>query len=200
MRLRASHLIVVAVCGLVTAGCGPRAISYVPRGITPLPALDPLAVYMFVDKRGVEERRIGTSFFQGQALQETDPTLVSEPVVVTVTRAFAHGLKARGFPVVDRTSAPFVASQARVEAPVAVSGEIVRFWEQRVTTSGVGGRMESHAECAVLLQAYETASGRPLWDKIYWRAGQTVDGALARTIAAALDDPELIERLGRGIR
>jgi hypothetical protein len=43
------------------SGCGARTIpiSYGAAGITPLPDLEPLAVYMLVDRRGEEPTRIG---------------------------------------------------------------------------------------------------------------------------------------------
>jgi hypothetical protein len=194
------NVVIVTMIGLAATGCGPLTLSYLPTDITRLSGLGSLAVYSFVDARGTDDRRIGTAFFQGQILRRADPVHVSEPVAVAVTRAFADGLSARGFRILDMTGAPFAAGHPRPDTPVALSGEILRLWQESVTTSGVGGTLEYRAECAVLLQAYETASGTRFWDKVYWQGDSTASRALARTVTAALNDPELIERLGARTR
>jgi hypothetical protein len=154
-----------------------------------------VAVYLFVDTRGQEERRIGTAFFRGRVMQKADPIYASEPVAVAVTRAFADGLRARGFPVVNMTATSFADRASTADAGVAVSGEITRFWEESFATTGVGATIEFRAECAVALQAYETATGRRRWEQTYWQVGSNVNAALARTVTAALNDTELIRQL-----
>lgn len=196
MRVLRCDLVVGVIIASAMTGCGPQTLSYVPKDITALPNLDPVAVYLFVDTRGKEERRIGTRFFQGRVMRKADPIYVSEPVAVAVTRAFADGLKARGFRVVDLTRTPFAAGQPAAAARIGVSGEITRFWEETHATAGVGATWEVLAECAVVLHAYEAATGRRLWEKTY---SQAVEGlankALAQTVKAALNDPELIRQL-----
>ncbi|HZS32617.1 MAG TPA: hypothetical protein VFC42_04500 [Methylomirabilota bacterium] len=202
MRLPAHVLVVVTLIGIGATGCGgPYTLAYVPAGITPLPGLGSLAVHMFVDRRNTEDRRIGTSVFYGTVIRKAEPLYVSEPVAVAVTRAFTDGFTALGFHVVDMApSRSAAAGESPAETPVSVSGEVIRLAEERIATAGLTGTLRSRAECAVRLRVDRAASGRPAWDTTYWQVDQSARGALARTVSAALNDPELIAHLTGPVR
>ncbi len=199
MRLATRVLVVVSFIGVGAAGCGgPYTLAYVPSDVAPLPGLGSLAVHTFVDRRNTEARRIGTYAFYGRTMRRVEPLYVDEPVAPTVARAFVDGFTALGFHVVDMAQPGADATgRAPADVPVAVSGEILRLWEERLATTGLTGTLRSQAECAIRLRVHRGASGVRAWEKTYWYTDASARGALARTVRAALNDPELMARLTR---
>ncbi len=199
MRLATHVLVVVGLIGVGAAGCGgPYTLAYVPSDVAPLPGLGSLAVHAFRDRRSTEGRRIGTYTFHGRTMRRAEPLYVDEPVAATVARAFVDGFTALGFHVVDMAQPDADATgQASADVPVAVSGEILRLWEERLATTGLTGTLRSWAECAIRLRVHRVAGGARAWEKTYWHTDASARGALARTVRAALNDPELMAHLPR---
>lgn len=201
-------------------------IWYKPGGswIPALPVasgLPPVAVYLFRDSRqsscgpdcipylfpDVDTRREGPTLFP---LVRT-----SEPLVLPVTRAFAEGLRARGFPVVDRTRRVFQAGDSTDAAKRGLRGELLRFASLPFEHAF---RMDpGRIVCVVNLEVFDLQSGKKLWEKTYagtsWiddaskrgmqvgSEGERIQPFLATALAAAIEnavmDPELAEALDR---
>lgn len=204
MRWLCTWVVTLALVGL--GGCGPKTLSvrYTASGITPLPQLLPVAVYQLVDKRGEDEpTRIGGVY--GGYRNLLNRLYGDEPAAVTVTRALADGLKARGFPVIDMTTARFDPAATRAQVRVVVSGEVREFWTEAFYTN--------QAKCSMLLQLYETATGRKLWEKEYAEkfSGGLSGGVfassddlrdnlarlLSKVVERAVNDPDLVAQVGR---
>src|SRR5215813_1715157 len=196
----------IAILVLAVAGCLPARST--PRPIPALSGLLPIAVYRFTDSRGKDAHVIGQDVF-GSRGGSASPMRARTPVDLTVTRAFADALKARGFPVVDRTDVAFVPGTAPENVDGLVSGEITDYWwEREVRTGGPYGAMTNfsyRARCTITVRAHARASGEKLWEKTYSRELGASGGignpnaltqVLARTVRAAVMDRELVEQLG----
>src|SRR5262245_26017068 len=124
----------IAFLVLAVAGCLPARST--PRPIPALSGLLRVAVYRFTDNRGKDAHVIGQEGF-GSRVGSSSPMRARTPVDLTVTRAFADALKARGFPVVDRTDVAFMPGAALENIAGLVSGEItVHRWERHDRTGG----------------------------------------------------------------
>jgi hypothetical protein len=217
----------LAAC-VLSAETASKAVTiwYKPGGswISALPAasgLPPVAVYLFHDSRqspcgpdciptlSPDVGRWGT----------WPPVRASEPVVLPVTRAFAEGLRARGFPVVDRTRRVFQAGDSTDGAGRGLRGELLSFASVPTPFVPKGSYFESRLGgivCVVSLEVFDLQSGEKLWEKTY-SGTSSIDEAsrqgmqlgseeriqpfLATALAAAIEnaamDPELAEALGR---
>src|SRR5574341_544643 len=183
----------------LSVGCATQPLRlqdwYSPPHVTPLPHLKAVAGYPFTEKRESPYDEVGE--VAGTKIK------ASEPVAVSVSRAFADGLRARGFPVVEPTGSD-PSPESRSDARVAVSGEVQEFWY----------RADWHREagCKVRLQVSEVATGRKLWQKVYstqyvWYAwmperdrldmGPALAKVLALTVEEAVYDPEFLRELRR---
>jgi hypothetical protein len=203
-------------------------IWYKPGGswIPALPVasgLPPVAVYLFRDSR---QSSCGPDcipyLFPDVGMSEWLMMLVrtlvrtSEPVVLPVTRAFAEGLHARGFPVVDRTRRTFQAGDSTDAAKRGLRGELLRF--ASLPFKYAFPRMDpGRIVCVVNLEVFDLQSDEKLWEKTYagtsWiddaskrdtrvgSEGERIQPFLAAALAAAIEnaamDPELAEALGR---
>lgn len=155
------------------AGCATRPFKpdfYLPLRIDALPGLKPVAVYLFIDKRGK-----GDPADAGEVrllYAGTSRERATEPVAIGVTRAFLEGFRVRGYPVVDMTSTAFDPSGPKTNAQVAVSGDVVEFGWQIVR--------KSTFEYAVTAAC----------------AGRLLAEALAHSVEDAMSDPELTQVIG----
>ena len=190
-------------------GCATQPLRlqdwYSPPHVTPLPHLAAVAVHRFTDKRETAYTALGEEFI---GREETGRNIkAGEPVTVTLRRAFADGLRARGFPVIESTGSD-PSPESRSDVRLAVSGEIQEFWATR------SHRAESNREaaCTVRLQVSEVATGRMQWGKVYSRQyvwspwmperdrldmGPALAKVLALTVEEAVYDPEFIRELRR---
>lgn len=205
-------LILDAAAALVLAGCGgPITITdwYSPPKITPLAGLEPVAVYLFTDNRQEEDSVVGRSVFHD--LRHTHTTIIygSEPVAVTLTRAFADGLKARGFPVIGVTDTRFDLVKSKPNALVAVSGDILELSYEK--EEAIFGNERGYARCRVALRAYDTSTATKFWEKEYaktyylnplepvrgHRYKTPLGQVLAESVEEAVYDPEFIRAIRR---
>jgi hypothetical protein len=199
MFLTARRALLGGLIAVTATACGPqtRTLVYTPKDITLLAQLPPVAIYRLVDKRGEEERRIGTHVFRGRYTSSRELVYATEPVATTVTRAFADAVRARGFPVRDLTAMTFSASPPGSDAHVSVTGEVIRFWMESLATSGLFGTLRFRAECGLVLYAHDTATGRRFWERAYSHEDEDITRALAGTVSKAVNDPEFIQQLSQ---
>jgi len=201
----------VSMIAVFSGGCATRPLrlqdSYSPPHITSLPNLGAVAIYSFTDRRETGERAVGSNVFRGGTGKNITS---SESVAVSVRRAFAEGLRARGFPVVELTGRD-LPLESQPGVVVVVSGEIQEFW----ATWSVGrhrGDWQRDASCKVRLLVSELATGRKLWEKVYpqqyvWDPsmpernrldmGPALAKVLALTVEEAVYDPEFVRELRR---
>jgi hypothetical protein len=120
---RGSLSFCVAVLALASLcfGCGhvespPLPLHSLTEGIRASPGLPEVVVHFFKDMRaGAEPNQAGIRYLESRGSGSGftgKPLLVSPPdsAVTVIARAFARGLAARGFSVVDRTAIPTRAS------------------------------------------------------------------------------------------
>jgi hypothetical protein len=174
------RLATLFVLGLGLSGCLVpiphwRTIEYDLGGIEILPQLEAVALYQFRDARDLSGHgpttRIGELALRGGSgrTYPQDFFFNREPVAATVTRAFAAGLTARGFPVVDHTGELFAPSQSTSATRLALSGDVLRSLDVRIVTS-VGARENpviTPVLCTVRVYVYDTTTGKAIWDKGY---------------------------------
>jgi hypothetical protein len=190
--------------------------------------LPPVAVYLFQDSRPSAPDyvpyilpAIGIS----PAYKGPPPIRASEPVVFSVTRAFAEGLEARGFPVVDRTRRAFQMGDPADGARRGLRGELLRFamWPGWVTVNPFEGKYaltQGGIVCAISVEIFDLESGKKLWEKTYSGKSPPIDeatsyrlqnmqpgigwaremepslaAALAGAVENAVMDPELVDAL-----
>lgn len=206
MSIAAPRVAIVSVIlVLFGTGCGPRttSIRYAPSGIGALPQLEPVAVYRLADKRDEEPKRIGGVY--GGYRNLLNRIYAEEDAAVIVTRALAEGLKARGFPVTMRLDESYLPRFSRPDTRITITGELRAFWTEAFYTN--------KAECAVLLQVYEVATGRKLWEKLYEaeeseglgggvfasidNLREMLTRQLSKVIGNVANDPELLSHAGR---
>ena len=202
----------VSIALLSLGGCGGQATDrYSPsKNIVGLPNLKPVAIYRFVDRRGKEENLVGERFdsykFEVISRLEIEPIRAGEAAAKIVTRAFRDGLRGRGFPVIDMTETPFAPGESWISAKVAVSGEVLEYWESSGILKGwLSIRWIYTARSRVLLQTYGVPSGQKFWEKLYssevvLQAGNPRDEVLAKMVEEAMNDPELVRELARRAR
>ena len=186
-----------------TAGCvTPRPFLpgfYSRLNITPLSEpLPSVTVYSLLDERPtkviLESRSIS-----GRSRDD----LATEPVSDGVTRAFIEGFRTRGFAVVDKTSKHYFPGEAGAETQVVISGRVLEFGA-RIIRSGVF-TYDQRVACTVVLEAYEAATARKLWEKSYSRVTEgwmlpadpmtVLSRALAQIVEEAAADPELLRAI-----
>jgi len=107
-----TRILVVPIVALgltLVTGCVPipvwRSVHYDLAGIELLPQRPSVTLYQFDDVRQVGESRIGVrrGYWHGRrtSSRPAESLIFGPPVGKTVTQAFAEGLKARGFTLVD---------------------------------------------------------------------------------------------------
>ncbi|MBI4304379.1 MAG: hypothetical protein HY665_08615 [Chloroflexi bacterium] len=197
-----SGAIIALVAGLV-AGCGPPqpfepGFYQVPRTTLVSPPPQPVAVYRFTDERWVDDPAHIARYVSSGRISRYRAT---EPVAVGVTRAFVEGLKARGIPVVA-LPVPFNAGGSQLASWVAITGTVLEF-ESVVDRTGIFTHGQRVA-CRVVLQVYDSTTGKKLWEKSYSRNGDDVwfrgarffAKALAEIVEEAVNDAGLVALLG----
>lgn len=193
------------------------ALGYRPA-VKPLSGGEPVALYLLRDLRHQDGDTVGKKsggtvselrYLFGRHQpgdtvgNESDlgfvgpPLYANEPVAVAVTRALAEGLKARGFPVVDKTRRVFRAGDEADGARLALLGGVQRF--------GFPGGGE--VSCDLRLEIRDIESGKKLWEKsfsnqvsfgtsVWTSAGAALGVVLSRTVDDAVMDRELTAHLG----
>ena len=196
--------------GLSLAGCAAAPLPFAPEfyrspRTTPLSTpLAAVAVYQFMDKRPVAdptvlgEHPLRTGLY-GQTLFRT-----TEPVATGVARAFAEGLRARGFQVLDRTMNPL--SREREEEPGSpvISGEVLEFSASSRRTglvSYAGG-----AAFHVRVQVHGRQRAVVRWERVYSNTSDAflmssqlvfLSRSLAESVEDTVNDLTFIEALRR---
>jgi hypothetical protein len=197
-----TRILVVPIVALgltLATGCIPipvwRSVHFDPAGIEHLPQLPSVTLYQFDDVRQMGGSRIGVrrGYWQGRktcpaGCRPAQSLIFGPPVGETVTQAFAEGLKARGFTLVDRASERFLAGQSELPTPLAIVGEVNDFWIE-YGSSGFG--LSGLVRCSVTVRVVQAldASGPPRWEQKYDVREDTEGDAL---------DP-LVETLGRAL-
>lgn len=201
----------------VSIGCGQRyqvmTDWYSPPQIARVPDLQPVVVYLLADDRQEKDTQVGVSGFDSFSAGGTVPRAyvmyVSEPVAVTVTQAFADGLRARGFPVIDMTRTRLDSRSPFSQGQIALSGKILelRYEKWQPLLGGDSGM----ARCKVVLHAYDTRNGHKMWEKEYAKTfmfgsreperepknKSALGQVVADIVAEAVYDPEFILAIGR---
>jgi hypothetical protein len=145
---RGSLSFCVAVLALASLcfGCGhvespPLPLHSLTEGIRASPGLPEVVVHFFKDMRaGAEPNQAGIRYLESRGSGSGftgKPLLVSPPdsAVTVIARAFARGLAARGFSVVDRTAIPTPGEREDGQAREGEAQERV----SRFTTSPYSG-------------------------------------------------------------
>jgi hypothetical protein len=144
--MRLPKMIVLISVIAAIAGCSTSSVTvgYAPTGVSPVAGAKPLVrVADFVDERGGDPERLGAirNGFGG----EMKRLELSESAAVTVRKAFASGLSARG--LLDE----------HPDATYSLSGRILKFDCSQYV------RREAHATLEVTLK--DTASGTVIIDR-----------------------------------
>lgn len=128
----------------------------------------------------------------------------TDPVRTGVARAFAEGLQARGFPVLDRTMTPLSRERAEQPGPPAISDEVLAFSSSSRRTglvSYVGG-----AAFHVRVQVYGRELREVRWERLCSNTSDAflinsqlvfLSRSLAEAVEDAVNDPTFIEALRR---
>ena len=205
--------------GLILAGCAGRPTPSQPLGPSqpflpefygsprttplskPLPAV---AVYQFVDKRPVSgptvlgEHPIGTGL-RGQAVLHA-----TEPIATGVARAFAEGLRARGFQVLDRTMSQLSGQSMESADPLAVSGEVLAFSSSSRRTGLLS--YEGEAAFHVRVQVHGRQLAEVRWERVYSNTSDAIlvtsqfaflSRSLAQSVEDTVNDPLFLQALRR---
>jgi hypothetical protein len=195
--------------------------------IPALPAtsgLPPVAVYLFQDSRQESGGPDGVPYITPVGASPTSPGpppfRTSEPLVLPVTRAIIEGLKARGFPVVDRSQRVFQVGDPADGARRGLRGQLLRFaimpgWLTENPWEGKYRLIPGGILCVVSLEVFDLRSGETLWEKTYSggstigessgremeRQASAMQWPLAKALAVAVEnavmDPELTDLLSR---
>ena len=200
---------IVFISLLLLTGCseipphGPMPLEYRPA-VKPLSGGEPaVALYLLRDLRHQHDGTVRDESYLGFVIERPyegkgQPLYANERAAVTATRALAEGLKARGFPVVDRTSRIFRAGDEAGGARLALVGEVHR----------LGFSRREEASCVLRLELREIESGKKLWEKSFSSqapiegpgglptlAAAAVSEALSKTVDDAVMDRELTDLL-----
>src|SRR5262245_13633043 len=196
-------LITAVLAAVFVAGCGPaRPFTdgfYSPRNQTRLTEpLPPIAVYLLSDERGTAEPTLilESTSISGRRAEDH----ATEPVSTGVARALIEGFRARGFAVLDQTARRYSWDDDRTMTGVAVAGRVLEFGA-RITRSGAFA-YDQRVTCRLVLDIYESESGRKLLTKTYsdvtegWMLSAqpltVLSRALERVVDQAVTDPELL--------
>jgi hypothetical protein len=185
--MRLPEMIVLISIVAATAGCSTSSVTvgYVPTGISPAAGARPLVrVGDFVDERGGDPQRLGAiRFFFGAERKRLE---LPESAAVTIRKAFASGLSARG--LLDE----------HADATYTLSGRILKFDCSQLI------RGEAHASLKVTLR--DTASGTVVMDRTVIKnevqkppvdLRAVADDLLREVINDALDDPAFRQAIAR---
>jgi hypothetical protein len=192
MRLRATPVIVIPL--LILAGCSPAERSqkrhmklwYQPS-VNRLSGGTPVAVYLLRDSRlnPGGDTRIGSI---NVSYKKSVGVYTDESVALAASRALVEGLKARGVPVVDRTSEMFQVGKEADGARLALLGEIKE----------LGFPKGQGVSCSLRLELREINSGKKLWEKSFskempfdtspWTRGEEGANAASAVLSLAVDD------------
>lgn len=197
-RREAGHTVMRRL-GIVTlfvlvAGCSvPRPFTdefYAPARIRRGAVTGgPVAVVGFADERGTDP---GVVFTLDRDPEPPRVERASVPVGEGVARAFARGLRARGFDVVDAANRRWSAG-APAPAPLVLSGRVSDFGITMSKTGFLGAGTRQRLGCRVTLELLD-AGGRRLWQREYTRVveGDMLIGEpfpmLARALADVVED------------
>jgi hypothetical protein len=197
--------------GLILAGCTAAPLPFAPEfyrspRTTPLSTpLAAVAVYQFMDKRPVAnptdfgEHPLGTGTYGRTVFFHA-----TEPIATGVARAFAEGLRARGFQVLDRTMKPLSREREEEPSPPAISGEVLAFSASSRRTglvSYVGG-----AAFHVRVQVYGRQLAEARWERVYSNTSDAfllssqlvfLSRSLAESMEDTVNDPTFLEALRR---
>ena len=187
-----SFCVTVLVLGFLWSGCGhvespPLPLHALTEGIRASSGLPNVVVNRFKDLRpGAQSNQVGTLYresrgsesgFAGKALLLPSPDLVG----TAVAGAFARGLAARGFSVIDQTDIEFVpgvqgAASLRVGVQTILAGDVLQFWETTACAGAQGAfpcyQWQTGATVTILLRIHEPTSGRTVWEKEYATQGR----------------------------
>ena len=205
--------------GLILAGCASRPTPSQPLGpsqpflpefyrsprTTPLSKpLPTVAVYQFADKRPVSSPTVLGEHPIGTGLRGQTVLHATEPVATGVARAFAEGLRARGFEVLDRTVSQLSRQSIERAVPLAVSGEVLAFSSSSRRTGLLS--YEGEAAFHVRLQVYGPQFAEARWEKVYSNISDAIlissqftflSRSLAESVEDALNDPLFLGALRR---
>jgi hypothetical protein len=131
----------------------------------------------------------------------------SDPVAITITRAFMKGFAARGFPVVDRTAVTFAPPEPDQSTRLALAGEVVHFYARSVVSAEAPDTTVT-VGCVVNLRIYGAAGGDPFWEGRYSKyeftkepfggdLGIAFTRVLSKVIQNAMNDPTFLAQLRR---
>jgi len=144
---------VVCVIAVSVLGCSSYTGTipyYAPALSSILSDSGPVAVYLFREKGAAADgsKRIGGVY---RALGEPARFIYNtEQPTLEVTRAFAAGLRSGKVSVIDLTLTPFGPAVSTKETPIALTGEVRKFWtEAKFGLAGFPGyRFTFRMSCA----------------------------------------------------
>ena len=201
------HALLAVVTAALVGGCvvPPRPFTeefYAPLRVRRDPTVDAtVAVFAFTDDRPEMEPRVILVYepYDERPRVERSTLAVGEGVA----RAFARGLHARGFTVVDATKRAYEAS-AVPSARAIVTGRVAEFGVRMARTGFISG-YQQHVGIRVAVDVHDAATGRRLTERTYQRV---VEGAmkpaeplmilsrvLADVVEQAVADRELLAAL-----
>lgn len=206
-RCAVRHALLSAVAAILVAGCvaPPRPFTeefYAPLRVRRDATIDStVAVFAFADERPESEPTVILVYepYNDRPRVERSTTTVGEGVA----RAFARGLHARGFSVVDATRRPYQAG-ATPNARAIVTGRVAEFGAKLARTGFISG-YQQHVGIRLAVDVHDAATGRRLTERTYQRV---VEGAmtpaeplmilsrvLADVVEQAIADRELLAAL-----
>jgi len=204
------HLSILAGCANLQGplwGSAPSPFTpefYRSSGNAPLATpLPPVAVYPFVDKRSVPDPTFIGEHPARTGTHGRSAFYASEPVATGVARAFVHGLRERGFQVLDRTMTPLRRERAE-ESVAVISGEVLEFSSSSRRTGLVS--YEGSAAYHIRVQVYGREVGEVRWEKAHLKTSDAfivnsqlvfLSRSLAETVDEAVNDPAFRAALRR---